>query len=221
MDINTIDIEKDIKYNEQGLIPAIIQDANSDEVLMMAYMNYESLKKTIETGINHFWSRSRQELWQKGQTSGNIQQVQEIYIDCDRDTLLIKVMQQGSACHTGNRSCFYKKIQGDRLEDKSIGVHEKSKIVYDVYNTIINRKIYPKENSYTCYLLNQGLDKILKKVGEESAEVIIAAKNRADHEVVYEIADLVYHLMVLLVEQDIPLDRIFDELEKRSKKAKE
>lgn len=221
MDMNTIDIINNIKYNEQGLVPAIIQDANSCEVLMMAYMNRESLRKTIETGITHFWSRSRQELWQKGQTSGNVQKVEEIYIDCDKDTLLIKVKQKGWACHTGNRSCFYRKLKGDKLEDSYIGVHEKAKILQAVYDTIMDRKKYPKEGSYTCYLFNEGLDKILKKVGEESAEVIIAAKNRSPYEVVYEIGDLIYHLMVVLVEQDIPLDCVFDELEKRSKKAKE
>ncbi len=217
MDKNAINI----RYNEQGLIPAIIQDAKSGEVLMMAYMNNESLKKTIETGITHFWSRSRQELWQKGETSGNIQYVKEMFVDCDNDTLLIKVKQQGDACHTGNRSCFYKKIKEEKFKNDLIDAQEKSKILQDVYDTIMDRRKYPKDDSYTCYLFSKGCDKILKKVGEEASEVIIAAKNREAHEVIYEIADLIYHLMVLLVEQDIPLESIFDELEKRRKGTKE
>jgi phosphoribosyl-ATP pyrophosphohydrolase/phosphoribosyl-AMP cyclohydrolase len=212
-----------IKFNEQGLIPAIIQDASSNEVLMMAYMNHQSLDMTLKTGITHFWSRTRQQIWQKGETSGNIQQVQELYIDCDRDTLLIKVNQIRGACHTGHKSCFYKKIEpnsgdiyefGDKVFDPE-KVYSNESILQEVYNVILDRRNNPKEGSYTNYLFNKGIDKILKKIGEESAEVIIAAKNRSQDQVVYEMADLLYHQMVTLVEQGITLDRVFDELKSR------
>ncbi|MFY9178008.1 MAG: bifunctional phosphoribosyl-AMP cyclohydrolase/phosphoribosyl-ATP diphosphatase HisIE [Caldicoprobacterales bacterium] len=221
MDIDALDI----KYNEDGLVPAIIQDANNGQVLMLAYMNSESLAKTIETGITHFWSRSRQELWQKGQTSGNIQKITDIYFDCDKDAVLIKVKQQGNACHTGNKSCFYRKVQGDRLESSPDSVYGNSYntsiILQKVYDTIMDRKKHPKENSYTCYLFDKGIDKILKKVGEETAEVIIASKNNSKYEVIYEISDLIYHLLVLLVDQDISLDAIYNELAKRRNTTKD
>ena len=188
-------------------------------------MNSESLAKTIETGITHFWSRSRQELWQKGQTSGNIQKITDIYFDCDKDAVLIKVKQQGNACHTGNKSCFYRKVQGDRLESSPDSVYGNSYntsiILQKVYDTIMDRKKHPKENSYTCYLFDKGIDKILKKVGEETAEVIIASKNNSKYEVIYEISDLIYHLLVLLVDQDISLDAIYNELAKRRNTTKD
>jgi len=213
----------DIKFNKQGLLPTIIQDAKSNEILMMAYMNRQSLEKTLETGITHFWSRSRQRLWQKGESSGNIQEVQEMYIDCDKDALLIKVNQKGVACHTGHKSCFYRPIIRDKvdevriegIESKVSDMKNKSLVLQKVYQTIVDRKENPKQGSYTNYLFDKGIDKMLKKVGEESAEVIIAAKNAVEGELVYEIADLLYHLMVVMAEQNISLDKIYDEMERR------
>ena len=215
----------EIKFNEQGLVPAIIQDAESNEVLMMAYMNRESIEKTLESGMTHFWSRSRNELWQKGETSGNIQLVQDVFVDCDSDTLLIKVKQKSGACHTGHRSCFYRQLdrektgfveKGNKVFESEV-VYHKSKILQRLYDTVVDRKNHPVEGSYTNYLFEKGIDKILKKVGEESAEVIIAAKNRDEGELIYESADLIYHLIVALVEKGITLDQIYEELEKRHK----
>ena len=203
----------DIKFDEKGLVPAVIQDAVTGEVLMTAYMNEESLRETMDTGRTVFYSRSRQELWRKGETSGHVQRVKEIRADCDGDCLLIKVEQTGAACHTGKYSCFYRTIDG---EEVSTGIGgSKSAILYEVYDVICDRRDHLKEGSYTNYLLEKGIDKILKKVGEESAESIIAAKNRSKSEVTYEVADLFYHLMVMLVEQGVHPDDIFAELQKR------
>jgi phosphoribosyl-ATP pyrophosphohydrolase/phosphoribosyl-AMP cyclohydrolase len=213
-----------LKYDKDGLIPAIIQDARSGEVLMAAYMNKESLQRSIETGKTHFWSRSRQKLWMKGESSGHYQYIKEMRIDCDSDTLLFKVDQVKAACHTGYKSCFHRiaadlsqsfEIKEDKVFDAEQVYRQKSAVLQEVYDVVKDRLANPKEGSYTNYLFEKGLDKILKKVGEESAEVIIASKNRAANEVIYETADLLYHLMVLLVEQKIPLDDIYDELKKR------
>ncbi|HBQ27595.1 MAG TPA: bifunctional phosphoribosyl-AMP cyclohydrolase/phosphoribosyl-ATP pyrophosphatase [Syntrophomonas sp.] len=211
----------DIKFDEKGLIPAIIQDNKSGQVLMLAYMNRESLAKTIETGRTWFYSRSRGQLWMKGEESGHIQEVQEILYDCDQDTLLIKVEQTGVACHTGHYSCFYRDIEGKEIEltlvdvEKIYNSRQGPGILYELYDIISDRKEKMPEGSYTAYLFDKGLDKILKKVGEENAEVIIAAKNREKSEVVYEVSDLIYHLLVLLVEQGVELDDIFAELKSR------
>ncbi|KPU44962.1 phosphoribosyl-ATP pyrophosphatase [Oxobacter pfennigii] len=203
----------DIKFDDSGLIPAIIQDYVTGEVLMLAYMNEESYKKTLETGLTHFYSRSRKELWNKGATSGNFQYVKEISLDCDSDSLLIKVKQLGAACHTGEFSCFFK----NQLKNEE-GLNYK--ILYDIDEIIKDRKANPKEGSYTNYLFDKGIDKILKKIGEESAEVIIAAKNKNPHETIYEMADLIFHSLVLLNEKEIQLDEIFKELKERyNKKA--
>lgn len=199
-----------IKYDEKGLIPAIIQDVNTNEVLMMAYMNKESLKKTMETNKTWFYSRSRQNLWNKGETSGNFQDVRSISYDCDGDTILVKVVPEGPSCHTGNNSCFFNTI----LEDENTG---NPAILKQLYKTIEDRKANPVEGSYTNYLFDKGIDKILKKVGEENAETIIAAKNNSKEELIYEASDLVYHLLVLLVNQRVSLEDIFGELEKRHK----
>jgi phosphoribosyl-ATP pyrophosphohydrolase/phosphoribosyl-AMP cyclohydrolase len=209
-----------INYDELGLVPAIIQDYHSGQVLMMAYMNAESLEKTISTGKTWFYSRSRQSLWNKGETSGHIQTVKEILYDCDEDTLLIKVEQLGAACHTGHYSCFYRNAAGEEIapqvfDPNKIYGQGSPAILCELYDLIVDRKAKMPEGSYTTYLFNKGIDKILKKVGEESAEVIIAAKNRNKSEIVYETSDLLYHLMVLLVEQGVALEDIFSELKTR------
>lgn len=203
---------EELKFDKEGLIPTIVQDYKDNEVLMMAYMNKESLKLTLETGKATYFSRSRQKLWLKGETSGHIQNVKEMFYDCDGDTLLIKVEQVGNiACHTGNRSCFYRKL-------KEFEKVEKESVVNSLYNLLLNRKSNPVEGSYTNYLFEKGLDKILKKVGEESAEVIIGAKNEDKSEVIYEMSDLVYHSLVLLAYFEIKPSEIEEELRKREKK---
>lgn len=202
---------KDIKFNEKGLVPAIAQDVKTGAVLMLAWMNEESIKKTEETGKAHYFSRSRNALWQKGETSGNFQMVKEMDIDCDGDTILLKVEQVGNACHTGEYSCFYRTLLGNR----DVAMQESVNVLFDVYNVIIDRLQNPKEGSYTNYLFDKGVDKICKKVGEEAAEVIIAAKNQSPDELRYEISDLFYHVMVLMVQQGLELHDIFAELQSR------
>lgn len=201
---------ENIKFDDKGLVPAIIQDSNTGEVLMLAYMNKESYKKTIETGYTWFYSRSRQELWNKGATSGNVQKIKELSYDCDGDTLLIKVEQTGNACHTGKKSCFFNRV----TPEKSMTLGE---VFYALDDILKDRKINPVEGSYTTYLYKEGVDKILKKVGEECAEVIIAAKNPDKTEVVYEASDLLYHLLVLLNEQEVSLESIKQQLIGRMK----
>ena len=208
---------KELKFDEKGLIPAIAQDHKSGQVLMCAYMNEESIKKTIETGNATYFSRSRQELWEKGATSGHVQRVAEILVDCDGDALVLKVDQTGAACHTNNHSCFYRKVVDGKLVEIPTEIKGSPEILYAVYDTIVDRVKNPKEGSYTNYLFEKGIDKILKKVGEESAEVIIASKNYVKSEVQYETADLLYHLSVVLVEQGLTWNEIFEELESRYK----
>lgn len=208
-----------LKYDDRGLIPVIAQDFTTGDVLMLAYMNEESLSKTIKTGFAHYWSRSRKCLWLKGETSGNTQKVHNIYYDCDRDTLLLKVEQNGNACHTGNKTCFFNELNG-LIDDGSKIANSRSKantsiILYELYSVIQNRKKHPVEGSYTSYLFDEGIDKILKKIGEEATEVVIGAKNGSSEEVIYEISDLIYHILVLLVNQDIDIDDIFLELQRR------
>ena len=196
----------ELKYNADGLIPAIVQDHYSKKVLMLAYMNAESLDITIKEGRTCFWSRSRQELWRKGETSGNTQQVVSIRTDCDKDTLLIDVIKNGPACHTGSETCFFEDVVAPETEEFS----------YEgLYEMLLGRKINKKEGSYTTYLFEKGIDKILKKVGEECTEVIIGAKGGDKAETVYEIADLLYHVTVLMIEMGISLDEVTAELAKR------
>lgn len=210
-----------INFDKNGLVPAIIQDYKTGQVLMLAYMNAESLGKTLESGKTWFYSRSRQSLWMKGESSGHVQEVKEILYDCDEDTLLIKVEQTGVACHTGHYSCFYRNSEGEEIEkeifdpEKIYSGKEGAGILYELYDVIKDRQAKMPEGSYTTYLFDKGIDKILKKVGEENAEVIIAAKNRVKSEVVYETSDLIYHLLVLLVEQGVDLSEIFAELRSR------
>jgi phosphoribosyl-AMP cyclohydrolase / phosphoribosyl-ATP pyrophosphohydrolase len=197
---------------ETGLIPAIVQDVQSKEVLMLAYMNRESLLKTLETGTTWFWSRSRQELWNKGATSGHVQEVVRLSYDCDKDTLLVEVKQTGAACHTGHYTCFFTQAVGGERQEQSGGRYA---ILNELIETIARRDAERPEGAYTTYLFEKGLDKILKKVGEESTEVIVAAKNQDAHELTCEAGDLLYHLFVLLRQQGLSFDAVLAELERR------
>ncbi|MCR4694028.1 MAG: bifunctional phosphoribosyl-AMP cyclohydrolase/phosphoribosyl-ATP diphosphatase HisIE [Pseudobutyrivibrio sp.] len=200
----------DLKPNSDGLVPAIAQDFQTGEVLMMAYMNQESFDTTIRTGKMTYFSRSRQSLWVKGETSGHFQYVKSLTADCDFDTILAKVSQVGAACHTGNYTCFFNEIvKKEYIERNPLKVFE------DVYAVIKDRKVNPKEGSYTNYLFDKGIDKILKKVGEEATEIIIAAKNPANEETKYEISDFLYHMMVLMVEKGVTWEDITSELAQR------
>ena len=198
------------KTNDQGLIPVIVQHYKTQEILMLAYMNEESFYETIKTGKMTYFSRSRQKLWVKGETSGHFQYVKSLKIDCDNDTLLATVKQIGAACHTGNRSCFY-----TTLAEKEYKETNPLKVFEDVFNVILDRKKHPKEGSYTNYLFDKGIDKILKKVGEEATEIVIAAKNPDPEEVKYEISDFLYHMMVLMAEKGVTWEEITEELANR------
>lgn len=204
---NILNIDK-LKFDDNGLIPAIIIDYYTKEVLTLAYMNKESLEISLKEGKTCFYSRSRKELWRKGETSKNYQHIQSIKSDCDNDALIIEVIKDGPACHTGAESCFMNEIyQKENYKDFSI---------YKLYELIRGRKINMTKGSYTTYLFNSGIDKILKKIGEESSEVIIGAKNGSKEEIIYELSDLLYHSLVLMVEKNITLNDIKDELSKRS-----
>lgn len=201
-----------VKFDEKGLIPAIIQDASSKEVLTLAYMNEESLQKSIETKETWFYSRSRQELWHKGATSGNIQRIVDMRYDCDKDAVLVLVNPAGPACHNGTYSCFSDSLLQEKSKELS---GERYEIINELETIIARREAERPEGSYTTYLFDKGVDKILKKVGEEASEVIIAAKNRDPEELKWETADLLYHLLVLLREQKLPLDEVLQALKKR------
>ena len=198
---------EELKFDENGLIPAIVVDAVTKQVLTLAYMNRESLQISMEKGLTCFWSRSRQELWLKGETSGNYQHIVSIEADCDNDALVVKVEPDGPACHTGTKSCFTKPVW------ESEELHEFS--LEGLMELLRGRKEEKKEGSYTTYLFEKGLDKILKKVGEECTEVIIAAKAEDKKETIYEIADLAYHVMVLMLQAGISLEDIHKELASR------
>jgi phosphoribosyl-ATP pyrophosphohydrolase/phosphoribosyl-AMP cyclohydrolase len=200
-----------IRFDEKGLVPAIVQDAQSKEVLMLAYMNEESLKKSLETGETWFYSRSRQELWHKGATSGHTQRIVEMRYDCDSDALLVLIEPAGPACHTGSYSCFSNRMNGEKHKASP----NRFAIINALEEIIAKRDAERPEGAYTTYLLEKGIDKILKKVGEEAAEVIIAAKNRSHDELKWEVADLLYHLLVLLREQKLPLDAVLEVLAER------
>ena len=200
----------DFKLLDNGLIPVVVQDYRTNEVLMVAYMNEDSYKMTIDTGKMTYYSRSRKKLWLKGETSGHFQYVKSLMIDCDNDTILAKVRQIGAACHTGNRSCFFKELaKKDYVSTNPLTV------LMDDYDIIMSRKNNPKEGSYTNYLFDKGIDKILKKCGEEAAEIIIAAKNPDAEELKYEIADFLYHMMVLMAECGLDWNDITKELVNR------
>ena len=199
---------KDLNFDQEtGLIPAIVQDYQSREVLMLAYMNQRSLELSLESGECWFYSRSRQKLWRKGETSGSTQKIKVISYDCDQDTLLLEVQPLGPACHTGEQSCFYRALWGEKTEQQ--------KVLFSLFKLILERKANPVEGSYTNYLFLEGLDKILKKVGEETTELIIGAKNLSTEEFIYELADLVFHLLVLTVEMGCTLEQICEELAQR------
>lgn len=202
-------IIEEINFDDRGLVPAVVQDADTKKVLMLAYMNAESIRKTLEEKQVCYYSRSRKELWIKGATSGNTQKLKGFYYDCDKDSILLVVEQTGAACHTGEFSCFFNEVMPAE--------NEEADILKELYSLIEERKRNPKEGSYTNYLFDKGLDKILKKVGEETSEVIIGAKNKSKKELVYEISDLVYHLLVLMVNENIFIEDIKEELIKRRK----
>lgn len=207
----------EIRFDERGLIPAIVQNAETREVLTLAYMNEESLARTIETKETWFWSRSRNELWHKGETSGNTQQVVSLTLDCDRDAIVVLVNPAGPACHTGANSCFEppKKVQRPKSKDQS--ADELGPLLSKLYQLIQSRERVRPSGSYTTYLFDEGIDKILKKLGEESAETIIAAKNDDEKRLVSEVSDLLYHLLVLLVARGVSLEEVAKELSQRRK----
>lgn len=200
----------EIKFDSNGLVPAIAQDAETSEVLMLAYMNMDALEKTIESGKAHYFSRSRSKLWLKGETSGNFQEVDSILYDCDVDTILLKVTPLGPACHTGERTCFYSAIKGS-AEEKPRG----AVIIRELYDIIQNRRAASKEKSYVASLFAKGLPKILEKVDEESGELVEAALKKEDREVVHEMADLWFHSLVLLAYKGIKIEDLFTEFRRR------
>ena len=201
---------EDLKFNEDGLVPVVCQDAISSKVLMLAYMNKEAYEKTVREGIMTYYSRSRKCLWKKGDTSGHYQYVKSLHADCDKDTLLAKVVQIGNACHTGEYSCFFNEILGYET-----GKANPYTVLEDVMKVILDRKENPKEGSYTNYLFDKGIDKILKKVGEEATEIVIAAKNPEPEESKYEIADFLYHVMVLMAVKGLTWEDVMEELANR------
>lgn len=207
--METEQLINNIKFDDRGLVVAVAQDYKTNEVLMVAYMNKESIKITLEEKRACYYSRSRSCLWRKGDTSGHVQHLKGFYYDCDGDAILLKVDQVGPACHTGAYSCFFNKSYEDEITDQSI--------INKVYNQIIQRRDNPIEGSYTNYLFDKGLDKILKKVGEETSEVIIGAKNKDKDELVYEMCDLIYHSLVLMVNEGVTIDDLKKELTKRHK----
>ncbi len=199
-----------LKKNSDGMIPVIVQDYRTDQVLMLAYMNEEAYNKTLQTGKMTYFSRSRQSLWLKGETSSHFQYVKSLTADCDLDTILAKVKQVGAACHTGSYSCFFNEIAKKDYSEKN-----PQKVLDSVYDVIKDRKEHPREGSYTNYLYEKGIDKILKKVGEEATEMVIAAKNPNDNEVIYEMSDFLYHMMVLMAVKNVSWEDITDELSRR------
>ncbi|WP_458461688.1 bifunctional phosphoribosyl-AMP cyclohydrolase/phosphoribosyl-ATP diphosphatase HisIE [Paenibacillus sp.] len=216
-----------------GLVPAIVQDTDTREVLMMAYMNRESLKLSLESGETWFWSRSRQELWHKGATSGNVQSITSLKYDCDGDTLLVEVKPNGPACHTGAVTCFHNEIIGlpeksDKASDEACAAaasvssssESRFEVLAELESVIAERERERPEGAYTTYLFDKGVDKILKKIGEEASETIIAAKNKDNDELRLEVSDLMYHLLVLLQERKLPLDDIMSELSRRHERPR-
>ncbi len=212
----------EITWDQNGLVPAVVQDAETGKVLMLAYMNRKALELTLKTGKAHFYSRKRQRIWMKGEESGNVLEVEEVRIDCDGDALLLKVKPKGPACHTGHESCFYRDLEGEELEEKVQDEPYRCNcsILERVYEVILERKAHPeREDSYVASLFRKGLDKILKKVGEEATEVVIACKNGNRDEIVYEVADLFFHTLVALGYFDIAPSQVYEELCRRFGKS--
>jgi len=205
---------EDVQFDERGLVPAVVQDSQTGGVLMLAYMNAESLTRTLETGETWFWSRSRSQLWHKGETSGNTQRVVDLSLDCDHDALVVRVEPAGPACHTGRTSCFHNVIRAAGESQHAAG--DLGEVLSALYALVETRERERPRGSYTTYLFDQGLDKILKKVGEEASETIIAAKNEDRGALAKESCDLLYHLIVLLVERGVSLSDLRDELVRRS-----
>ena len=214
-----------LKFDENGLIPVIAVDFYNNQVLMLAYANREAIEKTLETGYAHYWSRSRKKLWKKGETSGNLQKVKQILFDCDEDALIYKVEQIGAACHTNHRSCFYREFYRGNIREIEPKIGDFKGIIYkpknnenilnQIYKLLQQRKKELPENSYTAKLFKDGIDKIAKKIGEEATEVVIALKNNSQSEVIYEAADLIFHLLVGLTEKDILPETVLEELRRR------
>ncbi|WP_339295264.1 bifunctional phosphoribosyl-AMP cyclohydrolase/phosphoribosyl-ATP diphosphatase HisIE [Paenibacillus sp. FSL W7-1279] len=224
-DLSLEQVSEHIRWDALGLVPAIVQDAQSKQVLMMAYMNRESLRLTLESGETWFWSRSREELWHKGATSGNVQTVVSMTYDCDGDTLLLQVNPKGPACHTGQTTCFFNEITVQGQKSEPVNNHAAAEsgrfaVLAELEEVIAQREVERPEGAYTTYLFDKGVDKILKKVGEEASETIIAAKNKDNAELKLEISDLIYHLLVLLQERKLPLDEIMDELSRRHERPR-
>lgn len=210
---------EDVRFDARGLVPAIVQDAHTGQVLMLAYMNREALERTLATGEAHFWSRSRQQLWRKGETSGNVQRVLEVRLDCDGDAVLLLVEPQGPACHTGATSCFFRGRSVTAAPSPSSVPADpaSSDFLRYLYRVLQQRKLQPPQGSYTARLLARGQTEILKKVGEEAVEVLLAAQYQGQQRIVEETADLLYHLLVLLVARDVPWDAVLDELRARNR----
>jgi len=204
-----------LHFDDNSLIPAVVQDAASGDVLMFAYMNREALEQTLATGETHFWSRSRESLWHKGETSGNVQRVREIHVDCDGDALLVAVDPAGNACHTGERSCFHRPLEDDRLPDPRREPRSTRGFLARLEGIIADRRDRPVAGSYTNALLDNGLGRILKKLGEETTEVILAATSEGRERILYEVGDLLYHLLVLLAHRGISLEDVERELARR------
>jgi phosphoribosyl-ATP pyrophosphohydrolase/phosphoribosyl-AMP cyclohydrolase len=207
--------------DKKTIIPAVVQDYKSGEVLMLAYMDMESLKRSLKEGYTWFWSRSKNRLWKKGETSGNTQKIKEMWYDCDNDAILIMVEQKGKACHTGNKSCFYRKLKDPEADiDFKKDMYTSSGdsgIIAELYDVIKDRISEEKDGSYTYSLHQKGLDEILKKIGEEAMEVILAAKHQEKKDMIYETGDLLYHLLVFMAEEGIEPADIFEELRSRRK----
>lgn len=209
----------EIRFDEQGLVPAIIQDWRDATVLMLGYMNREALDRTLSTGQVHFWSRSRRALWKKGETSGHLLHLKDLFLDCDRDTILIKVDPIGPTCHTGAQSCFFSKVHGAGAIEKTESPDAAGGMLERIYRIIIDRKAHPQSDSYVTTLLTGGQDRILKKVVEEAGEVMLGSKNDQREEVIYEVADLLFHTLVVLGYHGISLQDIYQELASRHGKS--
>jgi phosphoribosyl-ATP pyrophosphohydrolase/phosphoribosyl-AMP cyclohydrolase len=227
--VEVLDLNQ-LRFDKDGLVPAIVQDVTNGQVLTLAYMNRESLRLTIETGLTHFYSRSRQRIWQKGEESGNVQRVREIYFDCDEDALLIRAEQEVAACHTGRRSCFFRRLHpspevaeevGRQRFDPEAVYGESLAILQQIFEVVADRKVNPKADSYVSRLFAKGQDQILKKIGEEAAELVVASKNGKPEEIIYELADLWFHTLVLLGYHGVAPREVARELRKRQgKKSK-